>query len=406
MQAPRRPPNPKPWEQLPAEVAALLRPIVTPLAQEIIDSVQAAVPAYAQPLDGPFGRDIKLGAEQGLRRFVMLIEGPAEQAEAARNVYRALGRTEHMQGRSLDALQAAYRLGARITWRRLAEEGRAAGLSPETLDLLAEAIFAYIDELAGESVEGYAEAQAAHAGERDRQRQRLLELVANPEPDEAAISEAARQARWQIPRYLAAVAVSEESSRPVARRIGPDVLVGSLFGLGVLLIPDPGGPRRRQLVTAALDQHVAAVGPTVAWREAARSVQQAVRVLELAQRGVLDAHMPLQAEDHLSDVVLLQDPELAAALVAHHLQAFDDLPPARRARLEETLLAWLDFHGHGPSIAERLHVHVQTVRYRVSQLRDVLGETLDDPQARFDLALALRLNRMNITGPVASETPR
>jgi DNA-binding PucR family transcriptional regulator len=36
-------------------------------------------------------------------------------------------------------------------------------------------------------------------------------------------------------------------------------------------------------------------------------------------------------------------------------------------------------------------VHVQTVRYRVGQLRDVLGDALDDPRARLELALALRV---------------
>jgi DNA-binding PucR family transcriptional regulator len=30
------------------------------------------------------------------------------------------------------------------------------------------------------------------------------------------------------------------------------------------------------------------------------------------------------------------------------------------------------------------------VRYRVAQLRELFGEALDDPDARFELALALR----------------
>jgi DNA-binding PucR family transcriptional regulator len=42
------------------------------------------------------------------------------------------------------------------------------------------------------------------------------------------------------------------------------------------------------------------------------------------------------------------------------------------------------------AVAARLHVHPQTVRYRVAQLRELFGESLDDPDARFELALALR----------------
>jgi DNA-binding PucR family transcriptional regulator len=35
-------------------------------------------------------------------------------------------------------------------------------------------------------------------------------------------------------------------------------------------------------------------------------------------------------------------------------------------------------------------VHPQTVRYRLKQLRELFGARLEDPEARFELALALR----------------
>ena len=92
-----------------------------------------------------------------------------------------LGRGEMRAGRSLDALLAAYRLGARVAWRRLAAAGEAAGLEPRTLYLLAESIFAYIDELSGESIEGYAMEQAAAAGELQRLR-RATRRPAGPGP--------------------------------------------------------------------------------------------------------------------------------------------------------------------------------------------------------------------------------
>jgi DNA-binding PucR family transcriptional regulator len=54
------------------------------------------------------------------------------------------------------------------------------------------------------------------------------------------------------------------------------------------------------------------------------------------------------------------------------------------------LRAWLDHPGQVTRVATELHVHPQTVRYRVAQLRELFGERLDDPDARFELALALR----------------
>ena len=41
-------------------------------------------------------------------------------------------------------------------------------------------------------------------------------------------------------------------------------------------------------------------------------------------------------------------------------------------------------------LAAELDVHEQTVGYRVNQLREVFGEDLHDPQARFELELVLR----------------
>jgi DNA-binding PucR family transcriptional regulator len=41
-------------------------------------------------------------------------------------------------------------------------------------------------------------------------------------------------------------------------------------------------------------------------------------------------------------------------------------------------------------MAEELHVHPQTARYRIGRLRELLGDDLDDPDARFELEIALR----------------
>src|SRR5918998_6006986 len=162
-----------PWEALPPEVAEVLRPELPGLADEIVDELSHGVPDYARPLEGPFGQALRHGVEEALGRFTTIVESPGSDPEAGREVYVNLGRGEMRAGRSLDALLAAYRLGARVAWRRLAAAGERAGLPPRTLYLLAESIFAYIDELSAESIEGYALEQAAAAGERQRQRQRL-----------------------------------------------------------------------------------------------------------------------------------------------------------------------------------------------------------------------------------------
>ncbi len=70
-------------------------------------------------------------------------------------------------------------------------------------------------------------------------------------------------------------------------------------------------------------------------------------------------------------------------------RAVGRLRPATRERLEETLRSWLLHQGRRDAVAAELHVHAQTVRYRMGQLRELFGDTLDDPSVVLDLVVAL-----------------
>jgi hypothetical protein len=387
----------RPWEDLPPEVAAVLRPELPALSEAIIVAIAESIPEYKRPIEGSFGRGVRVGVEEALERFVRLIEDPSHRIEET-PVYRSLGRGEMRGGRSLDALQAAYRLGARVAWRHLAEAAVAASLPPETLPTLAEAIFAYIDELAAQSVEGYAEAQSAAAGEHGRRRARLLELLLDETGavDRESIEAAATRVDWTLPRTLAAVALARPvDTDALARRLGPDVLPGSAPDGPCLLVPDPHGPGRAELLDAVLGRRAAAIGPAVEPFRVAGSLRPARRLLALA--GARAAPGPddpppaaLRVDDHLADLALDAAREPLAELAARRLAPLAERTEASRERLAETLLAWLELQGSAPAVARQLHVHPQTVRYRLARLREALGDALDDPQARFELLLALR----------------
>ena len=111
----------------------------------------------------------------------------------------------------------------------------------------------------------------------------------------------------------------------------------------------------------------------------------------LVLEGRVDGGPVVIADEHLPALLLHGgDGTLAADLAASALAPLADLKPGARARLRATLRAWLDHPGQVTRVAGDLHVHPQTVRYRVAQLRELFGERLDDPEARFELALALR----------------
>ena len=134
----------------------MIEPELSAVTEEILSTIAREVPDYARPFEGAFGHGVRTGVTEALRQFVALIRDPDSGREPGRDVYVNLGRGELRQGRALDALQSAYRVGARVAWRRLAETARRANVDAEVLSTLAESIFAYIEELSADSVEGYA----------------------------------------------------------------------------------------------------------------------------------------------------------------------------------------------------------------------------------------------------------
>lgn len=367
----------------------MVRPELPSLRDEILGVIAAEVPDYARPFEGSFGRGIRRGVEEALRNFADLIENPDSPRATSRDVYVQLGAGEMRQGRSLDALQAAYRVGARVAWRRLAAAGLRAGLAPEVLCNLADAIFAYIDELAASSVEGYAEAQQAAAGERERRRRALLAAVLARDFDVDAVERAAREARWEQPREVAVLVCAADDLDAIARRASQDALPGLVDETACIVIPDPAGPRRQRMVERACRGVVGVLGPARPLPDARDSLARARLGFEAAQGGALPAGFAA-VDDHLASIALFDARRPMQELAKRRLAPLDELTGQARDKMHETLRAYLDHRGNAAAMAEALHLHPQTVRYRLRQLRELFGDDLDDSDARFELDLALR----------------
>jgi hypothetical protein len=294
------------------------------------------------------------------------------------------------EGRSLDSLQAAYRLGARVAWRRLSAVAVEAGLSPEVLCSLADAIFAYIDELAADSVEGYAQAQQTATRERERRRRRVLTTLLADQVEPDALRSAAADAEWDLPATVALLACEAGDLDKIARRLSVDTLAAMVDELGCIAIADPDGPGRRAELERACDGRVAALGSTQPVEHARPSWERARSALAAMRAGALERSLCI-ADENLTEIAFFEAREPLRELRARCLAPIDDLTPTARERMTETLKAFLDHRGNAPAMAEALHVHPQTVRYRVKKLRDHFGEALDDPDARFELETAVRI---------------
>jgi hypothetical protein len=382
---------------LPADIAGRLRPALPGVVEELIDMIAREVPSYSRPLEGRFGAGVRRGVQVALNRFLDLpgTTQPALQP-AERHVYLQLGRGELRQGRSLEALLAAYRVGARVAFRRLAGIARESGLDPEALVTLAEATFAYIDELSAASVEGFAAEQSHRAGERDRLRASLLELLLSGAGDDIAITQAADRAGWQLPQTVVPVVLAPEQAEGLATRLGPAALVAPSADLIVALVPAPANEPHWRTLHAQLRDRPCAIGLPAPPTEIATSLRissLALRLLNQAEPATTEK--PIVVAERLVELMLMRDTALSSALAQRELAPLAQLRDGPRRRLTETLLAWLAYRGERQRVASALHVHPQTVAYRLTTLRRLFGEALTDPDRRFAIELALRAHALS-----------
>ena len=384
----------EPWRELPAEVADAIEPELAAVTAEILESIAREVPEYARPLEGSFGHGLRTGVSEALSQFVHLIRDPDSGREAGRDVYIELGRGELRQGRTLDALQSAYRVGARVAWRRLATAARRARLDAEVISILAESIFAYIEELSADSVEGYAQARSQQEGERQRRRRELMALLLRDPPAAAAdVAALADAAGWSVPRAAAVLACPEENLDGVVRRLPPEALGAVLRGVGCVIVPDPAGPGRDRLIAQATDGGPAALGPSGAIADLPETWSLARAALQTLATDAGSSDGLIRVEERLTELILHDGRRLAERIADRRLAPLAQLTPKARGRMEDTLLAYVQQQGNAAAMARALDIHPQTARYRLARLRELLGGALDDPDARFELELALRARR-------------
>ncbi|WP_306190300.1 MULTISPECIES: PucR family transcriptional regulator [unclassified Streptomyces] len=121
---------------------------------------------------------------------------------------------------------------------------------------------------------------------------------------------------------------------------------------------------------------------------AAAAYKQAEQALSVARRRgrVLVEHEQLASGSVLP---LLAD-DAVRAFADGLLRALYEHDATGRGDLVASLRAWLSRHGQWDAAAADLGVHRHTLRYRMRRVEEILGRSLDDPDVRMELWLALK----------------
>ncbi|MCX4903092.1 helix-turn-helix domain-containing protein [Streptomyces sp. NBC_00878] len=369
----------RPWHDLPPALAPLLRARIPELTTEMVQAIRREVRGYRQPIGSAVAHDLAEAVRLAATQFTELVEEPDAPQQHYVPRFKRLGRLEYLNGRGMDGLQAAYRIGARVACRRYMDVAREAAFSGEIAVPLSEAVLTHIHAMAEESVAGFEEARAGAADEVLRTRRLLAARLLERHPDPLAepLPDLARRAAWPLPERVRC-AVLPASADLTA--VDEDVLRVSRGGELHLVASDD-----RQLADL-LDGSGVAVGPSVLLNEAWVSLHCARLGRRLGR---------LRAEDHLCELHLLHGSPIGTLLTDQVLEPLRALPPGKAERLTDTLDALLTSGGRtAPEVAATLGIHPQTARNRLRQLAALYGDRLDDPAFRFDAQLALRSRSM------------
>ncbi|MFF3889832.1 PucR family transcriptional regulator [Streptomyces sp. NPDC001914] len=128
----------------------------------------------------------------------------------------------------------------------------------------------------------------------------------------------------------------------------------------------------------------APAGP-IAARAAYKQAEQALSVARRRGRFLVE-HEELAAGSVLP---LLAD-DAVRAFADGLLRALHEHDATGRGDLVASLRAWLSRHGQWDAAAADLGVHRHTLRYRMRRVEEILGRSLDDPDVRMELWLALK----------------
>ncbi len=375
---------------------AAIDEIATTARARRADFAQLAVQRVVDELgvDLATRRNLEVGTQEAVDRFIAVLSDPQAPLDTA--LYEAHGRAQCAAGRSLRELLGIYRVSALAMWEAMSALPGTERLRPAEALELGGRWLSLMDALSSAAVDGYM-AAGAEERRRDRaRRDRLASLLLSEPPEPAeVIAAAAAHAGWSVPERLRAAVthLPLEVDAGAAERAPARVLAAPYaHGHLVLLVAD--GDQAEALLQRAAQAHGAAgplaIGPAVPPREAARSARRAAGLLDEVRAGVVQAAPVLRSDEHELPLILGAAPELVDGLIERRLAPLLELTGARREQVIETLGAWLAEPHRPQAIADRLGMHVGSIRYRLARLREMFGDELDDPDARFELQIALR----------------
>ena len=384
------------------EIAAAQERQADRIAAAMFDAYAAEIPAYAGIGDPALRDDVRSVSAAMVRAWLSVMStGRPITAEALEPLLQG-ARRRAAQGIDLHSMLRAYRVGVRVMWSELVStpEWQGHALQGATVHL-AEWALDFADRVSTEVAAVYLDELATVTRQREHRRSALLNVILAGPAGESVEG----PAELERPHAVAVARVTEDLQLDRLEDIG--LLMEGEAGASlwtvrhrsvIAAVPLQGSTRadlRRRLHALLGDQGIVAVGlggNARGARETRQSYAEAVDALRVGT--VLGGGAPAvhDYQELAPSIALLQRPDHARRFVATALEPLGDL--VDRPWVMPTLEAYISRQGRIKEAATQLGVHLNTVKYRLRELRQATGPLLSDGDRAATLLVALRLRKL------------
>jgi carbohydrate diacid regulator len=393
---------PEPVQARLAEIASSQMACIGIIAQTMIESYMAEIPAYAAITDPALKEDIKWVSASLVRTWLTILATGNPICDEQLAPIRQGARRRVAQAIDLQSLLRAYRVGTRVMWRELlAAPGWNEPEMRGVLGRVAEWALDYADTLATEVASVYlAEAQDA-ARQREHRRSQFLSVVlAGPTADEDLHPELHDRHVVVITEAAGEPSLAELEETGALLETSAGVTIWTIRHRRVIgVVPVQSGLGRHALrgclAKVLKSTRTEAVGlgcDAESPAETRESYAEATAAVELGRAlGTGEAGL----YDYLDigpAAVLLNQPGQSRRLMASALAPFESV--LRHPWGAETLEAFLTCQGRLNEMANRLGIHPSTVKYRLQIVRKVSGYRCLEGDRAASVLVALRLRSL------------
>jgi hypothetical protein len=317
--------------------------------------------------------------------FRSILEGE-DPSEPDLLPFRESAKDRAAEGMPLEDLLHAYRLGGRIGWQAVVEAAR----EDERPCLLtgAERLMDYVDSVSTAVAQAYLDERQHLVSEEERRLRDLFDAILGNAPLRPGLLELAERMGFELGDNYRPFA----QTMPGAAAYEHGQMAAALRRRGVLALTE--GDRVSGLAPAEVDGRLAVDGALVAIAdptprsELGDALEEVRLLVDLGER--LGRTGELRPEEHVAELLLARSPRLAAMLRERALGALERHSPRRGSDLLETLEVFLDCQLDRRRAAERLHVHPNTLDYRLKRAEELTGLRLSRPEDLTLMALALK----------------